>query len=224
LSTKPGSSPQQKKPESSSSSDSDSDSDSEKETTPLDSAIPIGKRGNSEFWFRKMRTHHSVLDINKDGTVSWHDFEYLAKRFIILGKLQPAQEAEFLDALREFWEETWGASHDEYAFIMPEGLVTNLRHVINTPDLRKKAGTNALRQMFNAVDHDHSGEISVEEYKLFYRCLGLSNENAIESFAVIDNNGDGILSCEEFVALGRMFFLTEDETHPSRLFWGPLMD
>ena len=47
-----------------------------------------------------MRTHHSVLDINKDGTVSWHDFEYLAKRFVLLGKLPKAAEDDLLTAFR----------------------------------------------------------------------------------------------------------------------------
>lgn len=75
-----------------------------------------------------------------------------------------------------------------------------------------------------AVDKDHSGFISLVEYKLFFQCLGLTAENAAVSFAVIDKNGDGKLSIKEFVKLGREYFITEDERRVSRMFWGPLIE
>lgn len=74
------------------------------------------------------------------------------------------------------------------------------------------------------MDKDHSGFISIAEYKLFFECLGLTDENAAVSFAVIDKNGDGKLSIKEFVKLGREFFFTEDERRVSRMFWGPLIE
>lgn len=33
---------------------------------------------------------------------------------------------------------------------------------------------------------------------------------------------NGTLTIEEFVKLGRQYFLSEDENSPSRFFWGPL--
>lgn len=73
-----------------------------------------------------------------------------------------------------------------------------------------------------AVDKDHSGFITINEFKLFFNCLGLTDENAAVSFAIIDKNGDGKLSIKEFVKLGREYFLTENEGKVSRMFWGPL--
>lgn len=73
------------------------------------------------------------------------------------------------------------------------------------------------------MDKDHSGFISVAEYKLFFQCLGLTAEDAAISFAVIDKNSDGKLSRKEFVKLGREYFLSEDERKISRMFWGPLV-
>lgn len=66
--------------------------------------------------------------------------------------------------------------------------------------------------------------MDLDQYKLFFRCLGLSDEDAAISFAVIDINGDGQVSLKEFVHLGRQFFVTEDETKISKMFWGPLID
>lgn len=77
---------------------------------------------------------------------------------------------------------------------------------------------------WQAVDKDHSGFISLVEYKLFFKCLGLTPEDAAVAFAVIDKNGDGKISIKEFVKLGREYFLTEDERRISRMFWGPLIE
>lgn len=62
----------------------------------------------------------------------------------------------------------------------------------------------------------------MKEFKLFYKCLGLSSEDAAVAFTSIDTNNDGRLSMKEFVKIGREFFVTEDENHHSKLFWGPL--
>lgn len=47
-----------------------------------------------------MRTHHLVLDINKDGMVSWDDFEALIANFKRLGNLSPKEVEKFTDTLR----------------------------------------------------------------------------------------------------------------------------
>lgn len=63
----------------------------------------------------------------------------------------------------------------------------------------------------------------MEEYKLFFECLGLSEEDATFTFRTIDTNCDGKLSLKEFVNHGRDFFLTEDVENISKYFWGPLV-
>ena len=42
-----------------------------------------------------MRTFHGILDINKDGVISFEDFNILVDRFIYLGHLNPEQQKEF---------------------------------------------------------------------------------------------------------------------------------
>ncbi|XP_068217633.1 sarcoplasmic calcium-binding protein [Palaemon carinicauda] len=178
-------------------------------------------QGQTSFWRQKMRTHHQMMDVNKDGVVSWDDFEALVRKFSQFGHLSEKEIGRFTDALRHVWEEEWGASGDPYVFIGQEQFLSQMEHVVNTKDLRKRVAS-PLPYFFKAVDRDGSGEISLEEFKMFYSCLGLSDKDAEESFAAIDLNSDGKLSRKEFVKLGRDFFLTEDETRPSKLFWGPL--
>lgn len=77
---------------------------------------------------------------------------------------------------------------------------------------------------YQAVDKDSDGEISVEEFKLFFKCLDIDNDHAVVSFAFIDTNEDGKITIDEFITLGRDFFVNEDHTKPSKHFWGPLID
>lgn len=63
----------------------------------------------------------------------------------------------------------------------------------------------------------------MDEYKLFFQCLGLPEKDAILAFRTIDSNGDGKVTMKEFVKHGRDFFVTEDENRISKYFWGPLV-
>jgi len=203
-------------------SDSDSDSDRERRVKKEHSKYKKGSRGKSAFWRQKMRTHHQIFDINNDGVVSWDDFEVLIARFSDIGHLTQEETVAFRDAMQHVWEEEWGASGDPYVFITAEAYLTNMEQVVNSKPLRKKVGS-PLPYFFKAVDYDKSGEISVEEFKLMYKILGISAEAAAETFATIDKNNDGSLSIKEFCKMGKDFFLSEDENRPSKQFWGPLV-
>ncbi|XP_059053342.1 sarcoplasmic calcium-binding protein [Achroia grisella] len=192
---------------------SDSDSDSDTECKGFD---------RSEFWRRKMRTVHNILDIDKDGLISFNDFVLFSERFKSLGHLDQQQAEDFSNIIKLTWEEQWGAV-DPYNFVTVEQYLEDMHHVLNDKTLKKKAH-RWLPYLFKAVDKDKSGYISVKEFKLFFECLGLDNEHAAVAFAVIDTNGDGKLSMKEFVKLGKDYFITEDETKVSKMFWGPLSD
>lgn len=119
------------------------------------------------------------------------------------------------------WETNFGEV-DPYNLVSVEQYLAEMYHVMTRKDLRKKVH-KFLPYLFQAVDKDHSGEISISEFKLFFNCLGLTDRDAEVSFGAIDKNGDGMLSIKEFVKLGRDFFLTENPKRVSRNFWGPLV-
>ncbi|KAH9641648.1 hypothetical protein HF086_009994 [Spodoptera exigua] len=73
-------------------SDSDSDSDSDTECKGYD---------RSEFWRRKMRTVHNILDVDKDGLISFNDFILFAERFKSLGHLTNQQAEEFTSIIKD---------------------------------------------------------------------------------------------------------------------------
>ncbi|XP_037935219.1 sarcoplasmic calcium-binding protein-like [Teleopsis dalmanni] len=203
-------------------SDSDSDSDDEFERNRKNIQPKTSERGDTDFWRRKMRTLHRILDVNHDGVVSFDDFKLLAKRFTDLGHLTPELSAEFEDVMKQTWEEQFGEI-TPYNLLNAEQFLTDIHHRLNDKKMAKRIG-RFLPYLFKAVDYDHSGHLDLDQYKLFFRCLGLSDEDAAISFAVIDKNSDGQISMKEFVHLGRQFFMTEDETKISKMFWGPLID
>jgi hypothetical protein len=47
-----------------------------------------------------MRTHHVAMDVNKDGVVSWDDFEQMIKRFNETGLLKDEQKQSFEEAVK----------------------------------------------------------------------------------------------------------------------------
>ncbi|CAH1107747.1 unnamed protein product [Psylliodes chrysocephalus] len=182
----------------------------------------IGHRGESEFWRRKIRTFHSILDLNKDGVISYDDFKILSDRFINLGHLQTEQVKKFQSTLKNLWEKQFGEI-SPYNLVPVEKYLDNMHHVLNDKRLVRKAHS-FLPYLFKAVDKDRSGEITVEEFKLFFNVLGLNEEDAILAFRAIDSNGDGKISQKEFVKHGRDFFLTEEQDRISKYFWGPLVE
>ncbi|KAI9590690.1 hypothetical protein GQX74_008857 [Glossina fuscipes] len=202
--------------------ENNSDSENEYECEREKHYLKCGQRGDSEFWRRKMCTLHRVLDINRDGVISFDDFGLLVKRFTDLGHLSPEMSVEFFNVVRLTWEEQFGPI-TTYNLVTAEQFLIDMQHRLNDEDLRKHLG-KFLFYLFKAVDYDHTGHLDLDQYKLFFHCLGLGDENAAVSFAAIDKNGDGLISLNEFVHLGRQFFLTEDETKISKLFWGPLIN
>lgn len=73
------------------------------------------------------------------------------------------------------------------------------------------------------MDFDSNGTIDFPEFALYFKCLGLSERDAANTFVQLDTNNDGLLSLKHFVKHGRDFFLTEDESRISKCFWGPLV-
>lgn len=47
-----------------------------------------------------MRTVHNLLDVNKDGVLSFDDFKLLSDNFINLGHLSSEQAEEFRDCIK----------------------------------------------------------------------------------------------------------------------------
>lgn len=198
-----------------------SSSDSEYHSSSDSDNENLGRRGESDFWRRKMRTFHGILDVNNDGVISYDDFKLLADRFAQLGHLSDKIKDEFHEHIKDLWENLWGEI-TPYNLVTVERYLEDMHHVLNDKALKKKVH-GFLPFLFRAIDKENNGKITVDDFKLFFECLGLKEVDAIFSFRTIDSNGDGKLTRKEFISHGRQFFLTENQECISKYFWGPLV-
>lgn len=66
--------------------------------------------------------------------------------------------------LQSTWESNWGEV-TPYNLVTVEQYLTDMTHVMTDKDLKKKVH-KFLPFLFQAVDKDNSGEISIDEYKV----------------------------------------------------------
>lgn len=172
----------------------------------------------SDFWVRKMKTYFTRIDFDHDGALTKSDFEGMANRFIEQAKFEGDKAADMTKTLLAIWTEI--SSHSGNADkVSQDAFLEGAKKLVGTPDHFK----GPLPHFFHAVDLDKDGNISGDEYKEFFRILGLDVTLAEASFKAIDTNNDGMLSLDEFTTAGIEFFTTDDEKNPNSLFWGPLV-
>ena len=69
---------------------------------------------------------------------------------------------------------------------------------------RWEASLNVVQlRVFNSLDTDHDGTLSLEEMKAGHKKLGLTMQQAVQLYEKLDVNHDGVVSMEEFAALSK---------------------
>ncbi|XP_013399748.1 sarcoplasmic calcium-binding protein-like [Lingula anatina] len=79
-----------------------------------------------------------------------------------------------------------------------------------------------LRIAFDTVLARGKEVISLDEYSLFLKCFDVHPLSAKFAFHSLDTNHDNLLSKEEFINGGRLFFTASNSTVGDH-FWGPML-
>ena len=77
---------------------------------------------------------------------------------------------------------------------------------------------------FDAMDFNNNGQISKEEYGIWFDCVGIGRDRLDAAFEAMDTDRDGVLSRSEFVAVGLEYCFGLDETSKNQLMYGGLID
>jgi len=173
----------------------------------------------SDFWLQKMRTYFDRIDFDKDGSITRKDFEGMAARFS--EKLDAAKAQALTTNITAVWDkylQTVGGGDA----IAKEPFIQAMKNLVKDP-ASKATLEGPLPLFFRAVDTNNDGMIDQAEFANFFAILGLDTAMAPATFQAIDLNADGQLSEEEFTSAGSEFFLSEDTSRPTKLFWGPLV-
>jgi len=172
------------------------------------------------FWERKLRSYTRALDLDQDGKVTKADYESLADRYLSSGTFSQLQATQIRRKLIAVWNEFFEASSVDGALDV-DGYLLALRTTSRSNLIR--IVVEFVNLFFDLVDVNGDGIIQKEEYAVFLKAFLVEDPKQVEaSFQVLDTDGDGKLSNLEFINGGIEFFLSDDESLPSKSFFGPL--
>ena len=176
------------------------------------------------FRLRKLKTVFTRYDVDNDGYISRDDFELMAEK---MNKLCNATGEQAESCHKSFMHvaDVFGYKHgaklarDEAAANMNEAM-------LKLPIEEQRAMCDNFHSaIFDAVDSNGDGHISLEEYKVYAKALTpkLSDEDQVKSFNLIDADKNGEISREEFLDAAYVYLHTFEENEITEIFYGPLV-
>ena len=177
------------------------------------------------YHLRKMRTRMTRLDVNKDGHISYEDYKLMGKKLAeysgITGEQAEAITKEFLKVADAFnMKPGVKIPLEEAAKKASESLLSM------SSEERKVLLNDTHNMLFDAIDTNKDGHISVKEFEVYFKLLapGISEAEVAHSFDSIDTDKNGEISREEFMAAAEDFLHGVEETELSKAFFGHLID
>jgi Ca2+-binding EF-hand superfamily protein len=179
----------------------------------------FGRSKADRFRDAKVSMWFHLLDVSRSGYLAREDFQSLADR--VLGVIRGAGHSG--DGVAAAFEALWDvilsrADEDGDGIIgLDEFLGYHRTLAADAVGGRLPAyAVEPVWALFSALDHDHSGGISHEEYALYLRSIG-SHADARLAFERLDLNGDGVVSLEEVVQHYTDWVCTSDYESPGNL-------
>ncbi|QIR36321.1 calcium-binding protein [Tolypothrix sp. PCC 7910] len=169
----------------------------------------------TEFQKQKARKSFEVHDFNGDGILTLADFELIVENLAKLGQKQRLLEYQALkSAYTSFWLELQALADidNDGQVSLDEWYAYYDHHLVHL----------MMDFMFDLIDGDGDGEITVKEYKQFATCWNRSETEAGETFLKLDLNGDGCLTKLEILQHFDDFCYGNDPEVPGNWLWGPL--
>lgn len=169
----------------------------------------------NDFWNKKFRHAVKVRDVDKDGLISRSDFQMIVERYKEMGTPEDHLKklSSTLMKICDGWGLTEGKAltYDEYAKNWMASLDT-----IGEFSIRR------FTDMFEVIDENGDGEISLQEWIKYSKAIGVAPSHAEESFHAMDVDVDEKVSRDEFLAYNQEFFYSTEDKLKSTILFGPL--
>ncbi|MBK8904036.1 MAG: EF-hand domain-containing protein [Anaerolineaceae bacterium] len=174
---------------------------------------------------KKLARHFQFRDLNKDGFVERADWEQCARNLAALRGWQPGS-AEYEDVMAQhvaMWTTFWQpADQDQDGKVILEEYL----HLAETQrrlgfEYEMKQIARLFAAIFDTIDLDSDGQISRDEYKLFFKAWGIDTALAEAAFSRMDFNADGRLSREVFLQYGSNFYINDEPDVVGNYLFGP---
>lgn len=179
----------------------------------------------SDIMQKKLARHFTFRDLNKDGYVERSDWEQCAKNLAELRGWEPGS-AEYKEVMARhvaMWNTFWlPADQDQDGKVILEEylyLAETQRRLGFTYEMRQV--TYLFEAIFDTIDLDGDGEITRDEYKLFFAAWGIDIALAEAAYSQMDFNADDCLSRNVFLQYGSNFYINDEPDVVGNYLFGP---
>lgn len=176
------------------------------------------------FQKRKLTRYFNCLDADANGYFEKSDTDRIVERLTSIRGIEKGTEAyaQVQAGLDMIWNNArvYGYSQNPNRVTLGDWL----HHediVLSTEEWRESYMKTVTRGVFDLIDKDGSGEISLTEYTELMYAFGVEDGIAEWAFRHLDLNGNGTIEREEFVTIVEQFHMSEDLNAPGNYLFGP---
>lgn len=183
-------------------------------------ALTVEDYLKNEKFVKRMSESFSQLDRNKNGYVSRDDYQLGIDKLSKLAPGRPEEVAKARKVTAEFCD----------AFGLTEGVradkekLVQLAAAMGVAELgRIKRGEETFTSkvhnaIFDIVDQNHDGHVTLEEYKLFMEASDHKPDVAEATFKVLDKNKNGKIERKELINGAVKFWCDLDDQDTKGMF------
>jgi len=172
----------------------------------------------SELQRRKVAVVFDAMDVDRDGFLTEADFQSLADRWTASTDWAPGSDhhARLTGLMTGWWAVLAASDLDrDDRVTLDEVLAVN-----DGWDALAEANRDTANTMFDAIDDNADGRISAEEYRRLIEVWTGRDTDTDEIFPLLDTDGDGYLSRDEFATLWSQFWSGDDPDEPGTWVFG----
>jgi len=176
----------------------------------------------SAFLEGKFTKEFESLDVDNDGFVSRADFERIADNLAsALGLERGSPKSDAIHAqYMVWWEGVATRDKDGDGRVDLAEWLAYDEEVTSSPEIFQKVLEAGADQLFQILDLDADGVVSLEEYTTWVGCYGVSDVMAKEAFQHLAASGTGRLSRAETRERVREYYQSEDPDSPGNWLFG----
>lgn len=166
----------------------------------------------SEVKRAKFTHYFHAMDTTGDGYIREEDYLAAADRVIAVLEVDPG--AELAQRLKAGYLRNWAAiaqadTDGDHAVTVDEWVEMFQRLSM---DAAQFEGTVVERGqlIMQLFDRDRDSRISLDDWQLFFRTIGVPETDYRTAFEKLDRSGNGYLTFDEITEAGREFFSSDD--------------
>lgn len=178
---------------------------------------------NPSLFEQKQRRLFQLYDADNNGFISQADFTNLADHMANNLGISGSPRHEALRAsLAALWADHAAMDKDQSGKIPLEEWLAG-REAYSRNFKRAYQGVRTIvGAIFDAFDTDGTKGLSPDEYKAFLTSHGISTRGADDTFKILDQNHNGVLSRDEFLDLAVQFNFSDEPSAVGNQLFGPL--